>query len=92
MELWLLIIWMIDAINRVSTGTGGITKHHNPMLHDNLSRIIRWYKGRTTFESRKCNPEFSWQSRFYDHIVRNEIAFNNIRRYINNNPKMWKGD
>lgn len=50
-----------DAINRVSADSdsdhnqnpGGITGGKNPMLHENLSRIIRWYKGRTTFEIRK---------------------------------------
>jgi len=83
-------IVVIDAINRVSTiNRGGITKHHNPMLHNNLPRIIRWYKGRTTFESRQIDPKFSWQPRYYDHVIRNETALNNIRRYIKNNPKMW---
>ena len=80
-----------DAINRVSTN-GGITKNHNPMLHNNLSRIIRWFKGRTTFESRKIDLHFSWQPRFYDHIIRNEKSLKNIQQYINNNPKMWSRD
>ncbi len=78
------------VINHASTG--GVTKHHNPMLHNNVSRIIRWYKGRTTFESRKINTEFGWQSRFYDHIVRNEKSLNRIKEYIKNNPKMWHRD
>ncbi|MEA2078018.1 MAG: transposase, partial [Candidatus Marinimicrobia bacterium] len=47
-----------DAINRVTTQNinnchiGGITGNNNPMLYQNLSRIIRWYKGRVTFEIR----------------------------------------
>ncbi|MFA5879862.1 MAG: hypothetical protein WC860_06765 [Candidatus Margulisiibacteriota bacterium] len=32
-----------DAINRVSTN-GGITHDKNPMQHQNLSTVIRWYK------------------------------------------------
>jgi putative transposase len=32
---------------------GGITGQHNPMNHQNIPRIIRWYKGRVTFESKK---------------------------------------
>ncbi len=48
---------------------GGMTKHHNPMLHENLSRIIRWYKGRVSFESHKINLRFSWQARFHEHII-----------------------
>ena len=38
------------AINRAPTGFAG---EMNPMLQMNLARIIRWYKGRTTFECRK---------------------------------------
>ena len=33
-----------DAMNCVST-SGGITGNNNPLLHDDISRVIRWYKG-----------------------------------------------
>ena len=69
---------------------GGITSKYNPMLHDNISRVIRWYKGRCTFEMRKINSEFEWQSRFHDHIIRDARAFKNIQNYIINNPQNWK--
>lgn len=80
------------AINRASTNTdaGGITGNKNPMLHDNLSRIIRWFKGRSTFECRKINEHFGWQSRFYDHIIRDRESHDRIRNYIRNNPLNWK--
>ncbi len=94
-----------DAINRVSTITtddelnvnketqkGGITGIKNPMLHDNLSRAIRWYKGRLTFEARKFNPDFCWQSRFHDSIIQDSKALNNIRIYIKENPRNWIKD
>ncbi|MBN1387952.1 MAG: transposase [Bacteroidales bacterium] len=77
-----------DAINRVST-KGGITEGNNPMLNDNISRIINWYKGRVTFEIRKKNPRFSWQPRFNDHIIRNKQSLKKIRKYILNNPVNW---
>ena len=84
-----------EAINRLSTKSkniGGITGNKNPMLHENLSRVIRWYKGRTTFESRKIHVDFGWQAGFYDHIIRNPIAYKRIRRYIRNNPENWNCD
>ncbi|MBN2744999.1 MAG: hypothetical protein JXR39_13995 [Marinilabiliaceae bacterium] len=85
-----------DAINRVSkqkTSTpGGITGQHNPMLYENLSRVMRWYKGRVSFECKKIAPHFAWQSRFHDHIIRNDDSFERITRYIINNPKNWRGD
>ncbi|MCC5922543.1 MAG: hypothetical protein JJT77_02060 [Crocinitomicaceae bacterium] len=59
------------------------------MLHQNISRVIRWYKGRTTFECRKINPNFEWQFRFYDHIIRNSFAYHNIVKYVVENPEKW---
>jgi len=81
-----------DAINRVPTKTGGITGNHNPMFHENISRIIRWYKGRCSFEIRKIHIGFEWQSRFHDHIIRNDISFNRIQNYIESNPENWRED
>lgn len=69
---------------------GGITGIKNPMLHENISRIIRWYKGRTTFEIRKLQPDFALQSRFYDHIIRTQKSFDRIQNYIINNLKIGR--
>lgn len=58
-----------------------------------ISEIVRGFK---TFTSRKIN-EFEntpgrqfWQTRFYDHIIRNDDELNKIRQYIINNPKQWE--
>ena len=40
-----------DAMNRVPTG--GTTGKNNPMGTKSLGEIIRWFKGRTTFEIHK---------------------------------------
>ena len=58
----------------------------------NLASIIRGFKSAVTIHARKINPQFAWQSRFHDHIVRNEKSLKNIRRYIFNNPAMWHRD
>ncbi len=71
---------------------GGITTNKNPMLHNNLSRIIRWYKGKCTFEMRKIDPLFCWQSLFYEQIVRDENSLISIRKYIHENPSNWETD
>jgi putative transposase len=36
---------------------GGFAGNKNPMLHDNISRIIRWYKGRRSFEMHKTHAD-----------------------------------
>ena len=75
-----------------TTKTGGITGDKNPMFHENISRIIRWYKGRCSFEIRKTHSDFGWQSRFYDHIIRNSASYENIQNYISNTPQNWIKD
>jgi len=71
---------------------GGFAGAQNPMLQENLSRVVRWYKGRTTFESRKIHADFAWQTRFHDHIIRNETDYQNIAEYIMANPGRWSED
>jgi REP element-mobilizing transposase RayT len=83
-----------DAMNRVSTvrPIGGVTGNNNPMLHENLSRFMHWYKGRCTFEMRKIYTKFSWQPRFHEHVIRNEESYLKIAEYIQNNPLKWQED
>lgn len=71
---------------------GGFAGDRNPMFHDNISRIIRWYKGRCSFEMRKIHTDFGWQSRFHDHIIRDAHSFEIIQNYIANNPLNWEKD
>ena len=73
-------------------GIGGFAGENNSMLADNISRIIRWYKGRCTFEMRKINPNFGWHPRFHDHIIRNSESFERIQTYIEENPARWNKD
>lgn len=79
-------------VNNIAMQSGGFAKEHNPMLHDNVSKIIRWYKGRTAFESRKIDLDFAWQPLFWDHVVKSESALKNIRNYIKNNPIKWESN
>jgi REP element-mobilizing transposase RayT len=72
--------------------TGGFAGNKNPMIQENISRIIRWYKGRCSFEMRKINIGFGWQTRFHDHIIRNHAEYERIDQYITNNPAKWDDD
>lgn len=81
-----------DAINCVSTDKkrGGITGFNNPQLNPNsLSNIVRQFKARSSVEMRKLNSSFSWQSRFYDRIIRDDKELLRIRKYILDNPLKW---
>ncbi len=82
-----------DSINRVSTKTPFIK--NNPMYSElSLSKIIRWFKGRTTYEIHHTLqfPDFAWQPRYYEHIIHNEKSFQKIREYIHLNPLQWAVD
>ena len=37
-----------------------------------------------------CNPLFQWHKSFHDRIVRDEVAYQMILNYIDENPKRWK--
>lgn len=55
----------------------------------NLASIIRGFKIGVTKNARQINPDFQWQSRYHDHIIRNEKSFINITKYIKNNVSNW---
>lgn len=73
----------------VSVNTAG---KNNIWKSGTLGVIINQYKRICTINSRKINPKFGWQSRFYEHIIRNETEYNRIVQYIINNPLEWKKD
>ncbi|MCK4464495.1 MAG: hypothetical protein KAU83_02190, partial [Bacteroidales bacterium] len=57
-----------------------------------LSVIIRSYKSAVSKQARQIHPDFVWQSRYYDHIIRDKKSLNNIRQYIIQNPLNWQAD
>ena len=75
-----------DALQCVSTG-----KQFGPQK-DNLASIIRGFKSSVVRAVRKLNPDFAWQTRFHDRIVRDNDALERIRNYIQENPAKWKTD
>ena len=58
----------------------------------NLASIVRGYKIGVKKWSTINNVKFSWQERFYEHIIRNEKDLEDIRNYIVNNPLTWDKD
>ena len=76
----------------VNNKIGGFAKNKNPMLHNNLSHVIKWYNGRCTFDIRKIDSVFKWQPRFHDHIIRNSQEYQRIANYIIKNPQNWGND
>ena len=58
----------------------------------NLASIIRGYKTGVKKHATLNRIDFAWQSRFHDHIIRNDVSFQRISEYIQNNPSNWADD
>ena len=85
----------------VAITNGGVTGNKNPMGTGSLGEIIRFYKGRTTYQINKYKvgamngaptSNVVWQRNFHDRIIRNDEEFYQIKQYINLNPENWEND
>ena len=80
----------VSTIRDDKNKNGGYNPEWKP---NSLGSTINQFKSVCTKRIRKsCSHMFFWQSRFYDHIIRNEKSLNKIKEYIENNPKMWEHD
>ena len=57
-----------------------------------LGSVIRGIKSAVTRFANENNIPFAWQSRYHDHIVRNQDEMNRIAEYIETNPIRWESD
>jgi REP element-mobilizing transposase RayT len=72
--------------------TPGQRRFRNPES-GSISSIVGSYKSIVSKNARlDLHSEFSWQPRFYDHIVRDAKSFERIQKYIINNPAKWAED
>lgn len=57
-----------------------------------VSSIMGSYKSAVTKHANRLELENGWQSRFHDHIIRNDSEYQRISDYIITNPDNWKDD
>ncbi len=55
----------------------------------NLASVIRGFKIGVTKFANENNIPFAWQTRFHDHIVRDQKELNRIAKYIETNVVNW---
>jgi hypothetical protein len=65
------------------------TRHHGL---SEIMRALESFSSRRINQLRKTPGTPVWQSRPYDHIIRNDDELNRIRRYIRENPAHWEDD
>jgi REP element-mobilizing transposase RayT len=62
-------------------------------ISGSLSTIIRSFKSAASKRIHSEGfPTFAWQSRFYEHIIRDGQDLDRIRNYIANNVSRWSED
>jgi len=89
-----------DGSNVETTHALSLPSPPKPIIHkrfqnqgkNTVSSIVGSFKSVVTKNARTINPHFAWQSRFYDHIIRNEKSYYHIIEYIINNPLNWTND
>lgn len=82
-----ILILTRPAQNNSNTAVGQL----KPPQSRSLGMIVNHYKGGITRWARQNGePEFQWQGRYYDHIIRNERGLYQIRKYIEENPFRWE--
>src|SRR5712692_2692794 len=73
---------------RYSTSVMDSTRHH-PVLGE----IIRTFKAAATYSIHTTGiPDFAWQDRYHEHVIRDDEDLDRIRHYIINNPACWAED
>lgn len=65
------------------------------LIPNSLGSIIGQFKSSVTKRLRELSGNSDliiWQRNYYEHIIRNEIDLQNVRKYITLNPLKWKID
>ena len=82
---------VVGTTHALSLPTPGQQRFQN-QGNNTISSIIGSYKSAVTKSCNRLGLPFAWQTRFHDHIIRNDESFQRISEYIKNNPVNWKDD
>jgi REP element-mobilizing transposase RayT len=82
-----------NIVDTVEThGRASVPPYRSPK---SISSFVAGFKSSATKhinQYREMPGSRVWQSRFHDHIIRNNAEYQRIRVYIENNPKNWQQD
>ncbi len=90
-------LWVAPAPSRSAAFDIAMGESHSnrfgPLPIGSLSVILGQFKATVTRWARKNHhPDFEWQRKFHDRLVRDLDELMRIRQYIVNNPKNWDSD
>ena len=58
----------------------------------NPASVMRGFKSPVTAAARSIDKNFKWQTRFHDHLIRNNPELRRIQKYIIENPQNRRED
>ena len=93
-----MIIEIVGPRLAVAVAESGTANRFGTPLSGSVSSVVRSYKAAVTKHVREsCGhgkpcPYKLWQPRFYDHVIRSERDYQEIWRYIDENPVKWEMD
>jgi len=94
-DLFVIMPNHIHAILRIENNCPDLPPKSNGIAYrppKSISSFVAGFKSAATKrinEYRKMPRSPVWQSRFYDHIIRNDDEYIRIKKYILENPKNW---
>ena len=83
----------VEPHGRAALPAGSCGVAHRPV--QSISSFVAGFKSAATkrINEYRNTPRLSvWQSRFHDHIIRSDKAYQTIMEYINSNPLHWNDD
>jgi putative transposase len=83
------------AQNKEDRAIQRIAPTKQTLIQNSLGSIIGQFKSKVTKRLREISGNSDlkiWQRNYYEHIIRNEIDLQNIRKYITLNPLKWEID
>ena len=84
------LIFGIDASARNNNDHIHTPNSFGPLKTRSLQSAMNGYKGAVTTACKRAGfADFAWQSRFYEHIIRDEPSLHRIRNYVAQNPVRW---
>ena len=82
----------VGARHVVSLHNDEPIRKFGPLPPKSLHTIVGSYKSAVTKLIHRSGHPFAWQSRFHEHIIRNQKELDRIRQYIYDNAAKWDLD
>lgn len=86
---------IIIADDVVPRGRGEVTSPLRDSAKHTLGQVLAFYKYQTTKAINLLNNTPGrkiWQRNYFEHVIRNERSYNEIKKYVTENPRYWAED